>query len=83
MDDKENSVKCSLCDGVGYLVEDKIGRQILSERKRIGVSQREIAKECGISTATVSNIEKGYAKPRKPTVTVIKMALEKFDLQRS
>lgn len=79
---EDNQISCSFCNGRGYLVEDEIGKQILIERKRIGISQRDLAKECGISAATVSNIEKGKSKPRKPTATVIRIALAEFDSQR-
>ena len=77
-DSKSTGVACSFCGGAGWISIDEIGKQILSERKRIGISQRALAEECGLSAASISNIEMGKANPRKPTITVIKMALDKF-----
>lgn len=40
------------------------GELIRSERKRLGLDQRELARRCGVSQQTVSGWERGTSRPR-------------------
>lgn len=40
-------------------VDDKIGQRIVDARKAVGMSQRDLADETGLSQPTIQRIEKG------------------------
>lgn len=40
-------------------VDDKIGQRIVDARKAVGMSQRDLADESGLSQPTIQRIEKG------------------------
>lgn len=46
----------------------QIGNKIREERKRKGMRQAELAKRCGITSATLSNIESGKTDCRMSIV---------------
>jgi len=69
---------CSLCEGTGEIKVSIFGKKLRNDRHIMGISQRELAKECGITASTISFIEKGDVKPRKPTLVMINLVMDKF-----
>ena len=47
-----------------------LGEYLISARAERGVSQRELAEKCGISSAEISRVESG--KRQKPSPTILK-----------
>ena len=47
-----------------------LGEYLISARTERGVSQRELAEKCGISSAEISRVESG--KRQKPSPTILK-----------
>ena len=48
-----------------------IGQAISEIRKKKGITQRELAKECGLSVTAIVNIEKGKCFPSKKSIESI------------
>lgn len=55
----------------------EIGAKIREERLKMGVSQRRLAKQSGISNTYLSDIEVGRTLPSVNTLLKISKALEK------
>ena len=53
-----------------------LGKQIKDIRKRKGLTQKELAKELGISANALCSIEKGYACPTGMTMEKICKVLD-------
>ncbi len=54
-----------------YLDEWKaIGETIKAKRLRLGLSQGEVAEQCGLSRSYYRHLEQGYNDPRKSKVSV-------------
>jgi DNA-binding XRE family transcriptional regulator len=71
--------ECSYCGGTGQINRSVFGKKLRNDRNTLGISQKKLAEECGISVATVSLIENGVHSPRKPTLVMIKLAMDKFE----
>lgn len=54
-----------------YIISDQIILALAARRKKLGISQYEIANATGISKSSLSNIEKLAQKPTLPTVLMI------------
>jgi transcriptional regulator with XRE-family HTH domain len=50
-------------------------------RRRLGLTQKELAALCGVSHTTISNVELGI-KSYIPTVRTIEAALSEFESRR-
>ena len=46
--------------GADAMTQEQIGKRIAEERKAQGISIREMAKRCNISTTTLQGVEKGW-----------------------
>lgn len=57
--------KCPHCMGLGYLTEDtaSVGALILYHRRRVKMTQDELAAQTGISRPQIANIESGRHDP--------------------
>ena len=55
--------------------KEALGKKILEFRTNAGLSQIELCAAAGISTNTLSNIERGIKYPRKTTLRCILNAL--------
>lgn len=75
----ESMDECSYCGGTGQINRSVFGKKLRNDRNTLGISQKKLAEECGISVATVSLIENGVHSPRKPTLVMIKLAMDKFE----
>jgi transcriptional regulator with XRE-family HTH domain len=53
-----------------------IGERLREERKRIGISQRELARRLGVSASLISQIESGQSKPSVSTLYAIVTELD-------
>jgi DNA-binding XRE family transcriptional regulator len=54
-------------------------RDILRARRRLGLSQAELARRAGIRAETLNRIEHGKNKPSVPTIAKIDRALKKAE----
>ena len=52
-----------------------IGQAISEIRKKKGITQKELAKECGLSVTAIVNIEKGKCFPSKTSISSICQSL--------
>jgi transcriptional regulator with XRE-family HTH domain len=52
------------------------GKALIDIRNRKGYNQRELAEECGISPATLCNIETGKSQPHAATIQAISKAMK-------
>jgi DNA-binding XRE family transcriptional regulator len=79
LDDTLSSIKIS--DTVedklyeDYDIYSEISTQISSIRSSAKMTQKELAKECGLTQANISNIEKGISKP---TIDSLKKIADAF-----
>ena len=46
--------------GADAMTQEQIGKRIAEERKAQGISIRELARRCDISTTTLQGVEKGW-----------------------
>ena len=53
-----------------------VGERIREERKKVGISQRELAQQAGLSNSYVALIETGKTKPSLKSITQIAEALK-------
>lgn len=53
-----------------------IGTAIKAIRKQKGITQKELASACGISTNALCSIENNYTMPAKSTITKICQSLD-------
>jgi DNA-binding XRE family transcriptional regulator len=56
-------------------------RDILRSRRKLGLSQVELAHRAGIRPETLNRIEQGRNKPSVPTITKIDRALKKAETE--
>src|SRR5437868_4594084 len=57
-------------------------RSILRARRKLGLSQAELARRAGIRPETLNRIEQGHNKPSVPTIAKIERALKEAEGQR-
>jgi transcriptional regulator with XRE-family HTH domain len=57
--------------------------QIRAARGLLGWTQKELATISGISHAAIAQIERGAGNPRAETLSILKQAFEKYDLEFS
>lgn len=62
------------------MTQNEIGKRIAEERKAQGISIRELAKRCEISTTTLQGVEKGWYEGKLATYLKIAESL-KLDLR--
>lgn len=60
---------------MSYKINEQLGEKIQRERKRVKMTQEELAAKIGVQTATVSNIEGGKTDTSVYTVFKIAQAL--------
>lgn len=81
LDDALSSIKLSetVEDKIyeDYDIYAEISAQISSIRSSAKMTQKELAKECGLTQANISNIEKGISKPTVDSLKKIADALGK------
>lgn len=53
-----------------------LGDKLIMYRAKNRLTQGELAKKCGVSTQTISCIERGYQKPNRVTLAKIIMVVE-------
>jgi transcriptional regulator with XRE-family HTH domain len=70
--------ECSLCNGTGQINRSSFGKMLRNERNILGITQQKIAGLCGLTTATISLIENGGVNPRRSTVMIIEIVLDKL-----
>jgi predicted transcriptional regulator len=56
------------------------GRMIAASRSLAGLQQQELAKLAGVSSATISNIERGKIEARSSTLKNVQKALKKSEV---
>ena len=68
---------CPHCMGAGYLTEEtaSVGSLILYHRKRIKMSQDELASKTGVSRPQIANIESGRHDPPLARLRAFAVAL--------
>ena len=59
-----------------------IARSIVRDRKKVGLSQRELAEAAGIRVEVLNRAERGVVVPSVRTLTKIENALKKAGLKR-
>jgi DNA-binding XRE family transcriptional regulator len=59
-----------------------IARDILRTRRRLGLSQVELARRAGIRPETLNRVEHAIHKPSVPTIAKIERALAKAEEER-
>lgn len=57
------------------MTQEQIGKRIAEERKAQGISIRELARRCGISTTTLQGVEKGWFDGKISTYLTIAEAM--------
>ena len=57
------------------MTQEELGKRIAEERKAQGLSIRQLAKMCGISTTTLQGVEKGWFDGKISTYLNIAAAL--------
>ena len=66
--EKIHQVQCDFCDGSGFII--RINPEwLIAQRKKHGLSLRQVAKDIGISAAYLSDIEHGK---RRGNNTILK-----------
>lgn len=65
-------MKCPHCDGSGELADPGLGALMLARRKKLGLTQAEVAGASGLGRAQIANIEGG--RTDVPTKTLIRIA---------
>ena len=58
------------------MTQNEIGKRIADERKAQGISIRELAKRCEISTTTLQGVEKGWYEGKLATYLKIAESLK-------
>ena len=53
--------------GADAMTQEQIGKRIAEERKAQGISIRELARRCDISTTTLQGVEKGWYEGKLAT----------------
>ena len=66
--------------GADAMTQEQIGKRIAEERKAQGISIRELARRCDISTTTLQGVEKGWYDGKLATYLRIAESL-KLDLR--
>lgn len=66
--------------GANAMTQEQIGKRIAEERKAQGISIRELARRCDISTTTLQGVEKGWYEGKLATYLKIAESL-KLDLR--
>ena len=66
--------------GADAMTQEQIGKRIAEERKAQGISIRELARRCDISTTTLQGVEKGWYDGKLATYLKIAESL-KLDLR--
>ena len=61
--------------GADAMTQEQIGKRIAEERKAQGISIRELARRCEISTTTLQGVEKGWYGGRLATYLKIAESL--------
>ena len=61
-------------------MEQDVGRRLRDVRTRVGLSQRQLARQSGVANATISQIEAGKLNP---TVSMLKRVLEGIPINLS
>jgi DNA-binding XRE family transcriptional regulator len=69
------------CEALPY-VRASIARDIIRERRELGLTQAELAKLAGIRQETLSRLESGKHKPNVRTIERIEAALKRRRSQR-
>lgn len=64
-DTQDDRPKCPHCMGLGYLTEEtaSVGSLILYHRRRVKMTQDELASQTGVSRPQIANIENGRHDP--------------------
>lgn len=65
-------MKCPHCDGTGDLADPGLGELILARRKKLHMTQAEVADKAALGRAQIANIETG--RTDVPTKTLIRIA---------
>jgi transcriptional regulator with XRE-family HTH domain len=53
-----------------------LGKNLLAARKKLGLTQEEVAQRCGVQAGEVSRIERGLRDPQVSTVERLAAAVE-------
>lgn len=61
--------------GANAMTQEQIGKRIAEERKAQGISIRELAMRCDISTTTLQGVEKGWYEGKLATYLKIAESL--------
>ncbi|WP_242360063.1 helix-turn-helix domain-containing protein [Anaeromyxobacter sp. SG17] len=56
-------------------VEKRLGRRVADQRKRAGLTQAELAERIGVTTETVSRLERGAVVPSLARLEEVALAL--------
>lgn len=70
-------MKCPRCGGTGEVEDDReVGAGYRRRREDIGVSLREVARQCGLSVSYLSDLELGRRKWSDKQRTTVERALK-------
>jgi len=61
---------------IGVRAAETVGLRIRRRRKELGKTQKELAAQAGINQGYLSQIERNLAKPRRPTINALAVALD-------
>lgn len=65
-------MKCPHCEGTGELADPGLGALMMARRKKLGMTQAEVADKAALGRAQIANIEGG--RTDVPTKTLIRIA---------
>lgn len=65
-------MRCPHCDGTGELADPGLGAMILARRKKLSMTQAELADKAALGRAQIANIEGGRSDI--PTKTLVRIA---------
>lgn len=58
---------------------EDLSKKMLEYRAKHSISQTELAKRCGITLQTLTNVERGLQNPSRLTAEKIRLVIEKED----
>ena len=75
---RQDRIPCPHCEGLGYLTPATAhtGIMIALQRKKLGISQQELAAAVGISRPQVANIESGRSDIPTKSLRLYAQALQ-------
>ena len=75
---RQDRIPCPNCEGLGYLTPATahVGTMIALQRKKLGISQQELAVQVGISRPQIANVEAGRSDIPTASLRLYAQALQ-------